>query len=509
MDAITKHHYDNVRNNAAVRNRDGSLSTVRTIIMGDGTRDYLIPTVWDGEILSDQEAFDRAMASGVEWPSAKSSEDGMKQLENIDAAIHEGFNAETTPKEAEDIMLRGADYPTSGLVGSLISPRPEPRPEVTISQNDIDKMERVVWGEARGETPEGRDAIRGVILNRLASGRFGSTMDEVLTADQFNTIKDHGDGDIYKIPVPPEVLQKQIAEAADYISLGRDVTGGRAFYQVEDAKGAYEGTDPIKVGEHTFYKGIKGQEPVEDVSFSHNTRIVADENDKLADAGFASGGLALSDATKGIKTQEGKDMANKKFQLDQTGADKNNDGQISEFEKKQKEAEQMAKVDSGAIELDRADKALGMACGGMMTAPDDIDPISGNPIPLGSNPENVRDDIEANISQDEYVLPAHVVKWHGLKHIQEMQMEAEAGLMSMAMEGLISGYEQEESAETGEYEASETSDHEASEKADAGEIEEPTVEVDDAMEDTEYEDVPEESPLPGMMKKQKYAFIMS
>lgn len=65
------------------------------------------------------------------------------------------------------------------------------------------------------------------------------------------------------------------------------------------------------------------------------------------------------------------------------------------------------------------------------------DPVSGNPIPLGSSAENVRDDIDAKISTDEYVLPAHVVKWHGLKHIMEMQSEAEMGLMSMDMSGLI------------------------------------------------------------------------
>lgn len=216
-------------------------------------------------------------------------------------------------------------------------------------------------------------------------------------------------------------------------------------------------------------------------------------------------------------------MAKKKFQLDQSGADKNADGMLSEFEKQQKQAEQIAKVDAGEVELDKADEAIGMACGGMMSSDYEVDPVSGNEIPLGSNPENVRDDIDAKLSQDEYVLPAHVVKWHGLKHIQEMQMEAEAGLMGMAMEGLIQGYE-EEASETEEYEAAETPEYEAAEdeayeteepgeyemaEEDEGEIETPTVEVEDDLEDTEYEEVPEESSLPGLMKKKKYAFIIS
>lgn len=65
------------------------------------------------------------------------------------------------------------------------------------------------------------------------------------------------------------------------------------------------------------------------------------------------------------------------------------------------------------------------------------DPVSGNEIPLGSEAENVRDDIPAMLSEGEYVLPADVVKWHGLKHISGMMMEAKAGLMSLQAMGQI------------------------------------------------------------------------
>ena len=136
----------------------------------------------------------------------------------------------------------------------------------------------------------------------------------------------------------------------------------------------------------------------------------------------------------------------------------------------------------------------------------EIDPISGNEVPLGSTPENVRDDIPAMLSQDEYVLPAHVVKWHGLKHIQEMQMEAEAGLMSMAMEGLIGGMEMEE--EAAEADEDDMMEDEYVESMDV-DVDVPTVEVEDDMEEEAYEEEPQTSELPGMVKKQKYAFIIS
>lgn len=85
-----------------------------------------------------------------------------------------------------------------------------------------------------------------------------------------------------------------------------------------------------------------------------------------------------------------------------------------------------------------------MTCGPMMDVVG-YDDESGNPIPAGSNAENVRDDIPAALSTGEYVLPANVVRWHGLKHIQGMMDEAKMGLMSMKMEGQIHEIEEEES----------------------------------------------------------------
>ena len=60
-----------------------------------------------------------------------------------------------------------------------------------------------------------------------------------------------------------------------------------------------------------------------------------------------------------------------------------------------------------------------------------FDPVSGNPIPLGSSPENVRDDIPAALSVGEYVVPNDVVRWHGLRTYMEMHEEAKMGLMMM------------------------------------------------------------------------------
>jgi cobalamin biosynthesis protein CobT len=165
----------------------------------------------------------------------------------------------------------------------------------------------------------------------------------------------------------------------------------------------------------------------------------------------------------------------------------------------------------------------------MMTG---MDPVSGNEIPVGATAENVRDDIPVNISQDEYVLPAHVVKYHGLKYIMDLQSEAEMGLMTMKMDGLIQtiGDEDEGSEEEPDGEGSEAAEvSEEGRDAEEGDGSEETLETPEGNEievagvettTTEFEDDEteeyEESAYPtktkstmyGMMKKPKVTFIV-
>ena len=67
------------------------------------------------------------------------------------------------------------------------------------------------------------------------------------------------------------------------------------------------------------------------------------------------------------------------------------------------------------------------------------DPISGNPIPNGSMAEEVRDDIPAQLSEGEYVVPADVVRYYGVKHFEDIRNNAKQGLQSMEANGRIGG----------------------------------------------------------------------
>jgi|TARA_R110000764_G_scaffold10153_1_gene31459 hypothetical protein len=88
----------------------------------------------------------------------------------------------------------------------------------------------------------------------------------------------------------------------------------------------------------------------------------------------------------------------------------------------------------------------GMACGDAGNV--GYDSVSGNPIPAGSNAMSVRDDIPAVLSEGEYVVPADVVRYHGLKTFMGLRDEAKMGLMMMQAEGQIKSLEDEEEQDT-------------------------------------------------------------
>ena len=68
-----------------------------------------------------------------------------------------------------------------------------------------------------------------------------------------------------------------------------------------------------------------------------------------------------------------------------------------------------------------------------------VDPVSGNEIPLGSTAEEVRDDIDAKLSEGEYVIPADVLRFYGVKFFEDLRDKAKSEYAEMAEEGRIGG----------------------------------------------------------------------
>jgi len=75
--------------------------------------------------------------------------------------------------------------------------------------------------------------------------------------------------------------------------------------------------------------------------------------------------------------------------------------------------------------------------GGLMQEGGQIDPVSGNDVPVGSTKEEVRDDIPAQLSEGEFVMPADVVRYHGLDKMMALRQEAKMGLKKMEQMGMM------------------------------------------------------------------------
>ena len=129
MNPILEHHYRNLAEGKSVNNDDGSVSTVHTAQVDiDGTP-TLIPTLWDGQVLSVEAATQRSLASGKAWPTAETHED----LRQYDMELHKEM-APITAEAAQKVLAGGEasqQYAGGGIVqhmqlGGMASPYVDP-----------------------------------------------------------------------------------------------------------------------------------------------------------------------------------------------------------------------------------------------------------------------------------------------------------------------------------------------------------------------------------------------
>jgi len=108
MNPILKHHYENIATDSAVRNEDGSLSTVKTAIVEIDGKETLIPTVWNGEILEGDrlnEAIDNAVNSGKKWPNIDAENvKAIERLNNLDKLLHQDMKP-ISREEAQEVLI--------------------------------------------------------------------------------------------------------------------------------------------------------------------------------------------------------------------------------------------------------------------------------------------------------------------------------------------------------------------------------------------------------------------
>lgn len=116
-------------------------------------------------------------------------------------------------------------------------------------------------------------------------------------------------------------------------------------------------------------------------------------------------------------------------------------------EDKEEAMKQMAELMEEKQEKEENDDTVtfaegGMPDGGLKDEGGSVDPVSGNDVPVGSTQKEVRDDIPAQLSEGEFVLPADVVRYIGLENLMELRQKAKQGLAQMEAMGQMGNSEE-------------------------------------------------------------------
>ena len=89
--------------------------------------------------------------------------------------------------------------------------------------------------------------------------------------------------------------------------------------------------------------------------------------------------------------------------------------------------------------------------GGLAEDGGTIEEESGNEVPVGSLESEVRDDIDAKLSEGEFVFPADVVRFIGLNKLMAMRQKAKQGLQKMEDMGQMGNAEEATMEDDGEW----------------------------------------------------------
>ena len=111
---------------------------------------------------------------------------------------------------------------------------------------------------------------------------------------------------------------------------------------------------------------------------------------------------------------------------------------IDESRKRAENAEESVEMNKGGVPTMQKKNLESQQLelfGGMKDQGGTKDPVSGNKVPVGSTKKEVRDDIPAQLSEGEFVLPSDVVRYHGLEKIMGLRDQAKQGLGKMEAMG--------------------------------------------------------------------------
>lgn len=138
----------------------------------------------------------------------------------------------------------------------------------------LDLLALTIYGEARGETHDGRIAVANVVRNRLKTHRWGASYERVCLAPmQFSCWSPHGGVSNFRHlqelaltivtgPAPTDPVLAACYQIAADIQSGvtPDTVHGATFYFVTDSKiptWAIGEVPVCVIGKHSFFAGIR------------------------------------------------------------------------------------------------------------------------------------------------------------------------------------------------------------------------------------------------------------
>lgn len=142
--------------------------------------------------------------------------------------------------------------------------------QLAISERERDAISRVAYAEAANQGDDGLAAVVYTIINRLISGEFGNTVDEVLNAkNQFEPVTRAG-GSWQKLPKASPVAQAKVDTILNLAIKGvlPDLTRGSLYFQnptivaqrekegkVSKGLTHFGGSTPtVVINDHAFYQ---------------------------------------------------------------------------------------------------------------------------------------------------------------------------------------------------------------------------------------------------------------
>ncbi|MGO4106081.1 cell wall hydrolase [Paenibacillus sp. YAF4_2] len=119
--------------------------------------------------------------------------------------------------------------------------------KVSVNQEELDLLARIIYAEARGESYKGQVAVAAVVLNRLASDQFPKTLKGVIEQSGAFTAVD--DGQYYM--KPNATAYKAALEALE----GNDPTQGALYYfnpKTATSQWIWSRKQTVQIGNHIF-----------------------------------------------------------------------------------------------------------------------------------------------------------------------------------------------------------------------------------------------------------------